>query len=268
MAKLYGMPKTQSARKRRMVRTVPAATRPGSLGARHAPLNKLVADAIRDRILAGDFAPGERLAEEGLSAELGVSRMPVREALRVLAAEGVVTIEPRRGAWVSSYTADQVRELVEVRATLESLNAKLAARRKDPRQISELQRILANGARITERTELASIQENNNKFHEALEAVAGNTVLSSIVRSLRDRTALVFARQSRARVRENWKEHAQIVRAVIAGDAELAALLAARHVFNAAQMPEVEEEEGKPAGTKVPGAKVPARGKALSRIGS
>jgi DNA-binding GntR family transcriptional regulator len=67
-------------------------------------------------------------------------------------------------------------------------------------------------------------------------------VLSSIVRSLRDRTALVFARQSRARVRENWKEHAEIVRAVIAGDADLAALLASRHVFNAAEMPEAAEQ--------------------------
>jgi DNA-binding GntR family transcriptional regulator len=201
----------------------------------------MVADAIRSRILGGEFAPGERLAEERLSEEMGVSRMPVREALRMLAAEGVVTLEPRRGASVTAYSAAQVRELVEVRATLESLNAKLAARRKDPGQIAALERILAAGGRINERTELALIQENNARFHEALEAVAGNTVLSSIVRSLRDRTALVFARQSRARVRENWREHAAIVRAVIAGDEDLAALLASRHVYNAAQMPEAHE---------------------------
>jgi DNA-binding GntR family transcriptional regulator len=213
-----------------------------TLGAKHAPLNKVVADTIRERILAGEFEPGERLAEEGLSAELGVSRMPVREALRALAAEGIVTIEPRRGASVTSYTPQQVRELVEVRATLESLNAKLAALRKDPAQISELQRVLTVGSKITEKTDLATIQENNNRFHEALEAIGNNSVLSSIVRSLRDRTALLFARQSRSRVRENWKEHAEIVKAVIAGDADLAALLAGRHVYNAAQMPEAAED--------------------------
>lgn len=213
-----------------------------NLGARHAPLNKVVADAIRDRILAGEFEPGERLAEEALSEELGVSRMPVREALRALAAEGIVTIEPRRGASVTAYTPQQVQELVEVRATLESLNAKLAARRKDPQQIAELQRVLAAGSRINEKTDLATIQENNNRFHEALEAIGANSVLSSIVRSLRDRTALIFARQSRARVRENWKEHAEIVKAVISGDADLAALLAGRHVYNAAQMPDAAEE--------------------------
>jgi DNA-binding GntR family transcriptional regulator len=211
------------------------------LGARHAPLNKLVADRIRERILAGEFGPGERLAEERLSEELGVSRMPVREALRALAAEGIVTLEPRRGASVTLYTEEQVQELVEVRATLESLNAKLAAKRHDPKQIAELERILAAGSRITAKTDLAVIQENNNQFHEALERITANSVLMNIVRSLRDRTALIFARQSRARVRENWAEHAGIVRAVIAGDSDLAALLAARHVHNAAEMPAAAE---------------------------
>src|SRR5438034_474880 len=82
-----------------------------------------------------------------------------------------------------------------------------------------LERILAAGGRITEKTDLATIQEANNQFHEALERVAANSVLMNIVRSLRDRTALIFAKQSRARVRENWEEHAGIVRAVIMGDA-------------------------------------------------
>ncbi len=213
----------------------------GTLGSRHAPLNKVVADSIRERILAGEFAPGERLAEEKLSAELGVSRMPVREALRALCAEGIVTLEPRRGASVTVYTDAQVRELVEVRATLEGLNARLAARRHDPKQIAELERILAAGSKITERSDLARIQENNARFHEAVEAIAANSVLMNIVRSLRDRTALIFAPQSRARIRENWEEHAAIVRAVISGDAELAGLLATRHVYNAAQMPDAAE---------------------------
>ena len=208
------------------------------LGDRHSPLTHVVAQSVRERILAGHFAPGERLAEEKLSAELGVSRMPVREALRVLAAEGIVTIEPRRGASVTAYTEAQIQELVEVRATLEGLNARLAARRHDPEQIAKLKRIVADGSRINERTELAVIQAHNARFHEALEQIGANSVLSTIVRSLRDRTALIFARQSRARTRDNWREHEGIMQAVIASDAELAALLATRHVYNAAQMPE------------------------------
>jgi DNA-binding GntR family transcriptional regulator len=102
--------------------------------------------------------------------------------------------------------------------------------------------VLASGSRTNERTDLATIQENNNRFHEALEAIGANSVLSAIVRSLRDRTALIFARQSRRRVRENWKEHAEIVKAVISGDATQAALLASRHVYNAAEMPQAAED--------------------------
>ena len=211
----------------------------------HSPLMKLVADRIRERILAGEFAPGARLAEERLSAELGVSRMPVREALRALAAEGIVTIEPRRGASVTSYSDEQVLELVEVRSTLEALNAKLAAKRSDPRQIAELERILSEGSKVNERSDLAELQGANDRFHEAVAAIAANSVLTQIVRSLRERTALIFAPISRKRVRQNWEEHAGIVRAIIAGDAELAALLAARHVYNAAQTPE-EAETAKP----------------------
>lgn len=217
-------------------------TRTANLGARHLSLHKVAADAIRERILAGEFAPGVRLAEGPLSEEMGISRMPVREALRVLAAEGIVTIAPRRGASVTMYSEAQVRELVEVRATLEALNAKLAAQRHDPAQIAELRRIVAEDAKITEKTDLTRIQAANNRFHEALEAIAANSVLTNIVRSLRDRTAVIFARQSRLRVRENWEEHAGIVRAIISGDADLAALLAARHVHNAAQLPALPAE--------------------------
>ena len=220
-----------------------------TLGRQHRPLNQVVADSIRERILAGEYEPGARLAEERLSEELGISRMPVREALRALAAEGLVTLNPRRGASVTEYSEAHAKELIEVRATLEALNAKLAAQRRDPQQIAELRKILDDGSRITERTDPAKIQDANARFHEALSALGANSVLRTIVRSLRDRTAIIFARQSRLRVRANWAEHAEVLRAVIAGDAELAGLLASRHVYNAAEMP-----DGTVAGQKPPAA--------------
>ena len=213
-----------------------------TLGRQHRPLNQVVADTLRERILAGEYEPGARLAEERLSEQLGISRMPVREALRMLASEGLITINPRRGASVTAYSSDQAKELIEVRATLEALNAKLAARRRDPAQIAELKRILDGAARISERTPLSEIQDANTRFHEALAALGANSVLQTIVRSLRDRTAIIFARQSRLRVRANWDEHAAILRAVVAGDAELAALLASRHVYHAAEMPDAVAE--------------------------
>ena len=214
---------------------LPAGPKPMKLGAAHAPLTTLIAQAIRDRIVAGELAPGERLVEARLSEELGVSRVPVREALRTLAADGVVTLEPRRGAAVTEYSTEHIQELVEVRATLEALNAKLAARRNDPVRIEKLQRILDQGALIAKSNDLKQLHADNANFHEALASVAANTVLRDLVRSLRERTAPIFAPHSRKRARANWEEHAAIVRAVIAGDAELAGLLAARHVYSAAE---------------------------------
>ncbi len=205
------------------------------IGAAHAPLTTLIARAIRERILTGELAPGDRLVEARLSEELGVSRVPVREALRTLAADGVVTIEPRRGASVTTYSDEHIQELVEVRATLESLNAKLAARRNNPGRIVRLQQIVDAGALVAYSDDLGKLQEDNVNFHEALAGVAANSVLRDLVRSLRERTAPIFAPHSRKRAKENWEEHAAIVRAVIAGDAELAGLLAARHVYNAAK---------------------------------
>lgn len=207
-----------------------------TLGASHSPLTHLVMEALRSRILGGQVPPGERLVEGRLSEELGVSRMPVREALRQLAAEGLVTIEPRRGASVTSFSAEQMRELVEVRATLEGLNAKLAAKRHDPAQIAELERVLDEGMQLAESSDAAVTMQMNQRFHDALSNIAANSVLQEIMRSLRDRTALVFAPINRTRGKQNWEEHAAILRAVIKGDAELAALLATRHVYNAAQM--------------------------------
>lgn len=210
-----------------------------SLGDTHAPLTKLVTSAIRERIMNGDIALGTRLVEGRLSEELGVSRMPVREALRELAAEGIVTIEPRRGASVTIFSDEQKRELVEVRATLEALNAKLAAKRHDPRQIAKLEKILAEGHQLTETEDISRLVSMNFRFHEALANVGGNALLQDMIRQLRDRTALLFLPVSKRRVRQNWQEHAAILRAVINGDGELASLLAARHVYNAA---EVEQE--------------------------
>jgi len=87
-----------------------------------------------------------------------------------------------------------------------------------------------------------------HNFHDALASAADNSVLRELVRSLRERTALIFAPHSKKRARENWEEHAAIVRAVVAGDADLAALLASRHVYSAAQaLPQsgaVEQDAG------------------------
>jgi DNA-binding GntR family transcriptional regulator len=205
-----------------------------SLGELHSPLTQMVAGKLREQILSGSLSGGERLVEGKLSEELGVSRMPVREALRQLAAEGLVSIEPRRGASVIQYSEDQVRELVEVRATLEALNAKLAAKRHDEAKMAELKAIFDEGVRLADTADPFTLMQLNERFHEALANIAANSVLREMMRSLRERTALLFAPLNKSRGKQNWEEHAAILRAVINGDAEMASFLAARHVYSAA----------------------------------
>jgi DNA-binding GntR family transcriptional regulator len=205
------------------------------IGQQHSPLFAVIRDKLRERILSGEFQPGARLVEGRLSVEMAVSRIPVREALRALASEGLVTIEPRRGASVSVLSDDMAHDMVEVRATLEGLNAKLAAQRRDDKTIARLQQILDEGADAVEHEDMGKCRALNAQFHETLADVAGNAVLTELMRSLRDRTALVFAPSNMRRVRENWSDHAQILNAVIAGNGELASLLATQHVHNAAR---------------------------------
>ncbi|MEN7531152.1 GntR family transcriptional regulator [Cupriavidus sp. 2SB] len=215
-----------------------------SLGAQHSPLFALVTDTLRQRILGGQYEQGERLVENTLSLELGVSRIPVREALRALAAEGLVRIEPRRGASVARLSPNIAREMVEVRATLEGLNAKLAAQRRDPALIAEIEQVLREGNEAVNTGQTERFVELNSRFHEVLGNIAANSVLQDMMRSLRERTALLFAPANMSRARTNWDEHAQILQAVIAGDADLAALLATRHVFSAAKAVESIQAEG------------------------
>ncbi len=204
-------------------------------GGKRVPLGRSVAEAIRRAILAGRYKSGERLVEDRLSAEFKVSRVPVREALKTLAAEGLVELLPRRGARVAAWSHDVALELVEVRATLEGLNARLAARRHDPAVIARLRGVLERGMAAAERGSAVELARLNSEYHELLAVAGNNRVLQDTVRSLRERTEMVFLRNSTERAPQDWQEHAAILSAIVSGDEELAALLATRHVHNAAR---------------------------------
>ena len=124
------------------------------LGARHQPLRQVVTDALRKAILSKRLKPGERLIEEQLAADLGVSRNPVREALRVLESEGLVEINPRRGASVTNVSEEEAQEIVEVRAALEGFCARLAARRCSPGLKADIEKVLDRGERAAAANDL------------------------------------------------------------------------------------------------------------------
>jgi DNA-binding GntR family transcriptional regulator len=138
------------------------------VGALHAPLRDKVADEIRTAILSGHFKPGARVIEDRLAAEFAVSRNPIREALRTLAAEGLIEVTARRGAIVASLSPQEAEELLEVRATLESANARLAARRHGPTVLAHLNDLLAQGTAAIEAGRITELPALNTAFHAGL----------------------------------------------------------------------------------------------------
>jgi DNA-binding GntR family transcriptional regulator len=199
-----------------------------------ALLGQLAAETLRRAILIGRYKPGERLVEDRLSTELGISRVPIREALRTLAGDGLVELRPNRGAAVAAISTEVAADLVEVRATLEGLNARLAARHHQPQIIEELRRVLREGNKAAHARSVPDLVRLNGDFHDKLAEAGGNAILWDIMRTLRERTGIVFARNTAARAVQDWDEHSRILAAVIEGDEQLAELLATRHVRFAA----------------------------------
>lgn len=205
------------------------------IGDAHAPLNEKVRDALRTAILSGRLKPGERLVEQRIATDLGVSRNPVREAIQALAAEGLVDSTARRGAFVAEVSAAEAREIIEVRALLEGQNARLAARRKDPVTIRRIEVLLDEGRAALAERRFDRLSALNQQFHRELAAAAHNAFFADLLEKMRQRTVRFFASTDPARQMTLWDEHAAILRAIIEGNEELAAERAAGHVMGAGQ---------------------------------
>jgi DNA-binding GntR family transcriptional regulator len=207
-----------------------AQARPRPVGVDHRPLRDVVCDAIRDRIASGVHRPGERLVEDRLADDLGVSRNPVREALRALEVEGYVELIPRRGAIVADLSPEVVAEIFEVRGALEALGAGLAAQRAAPTQVRRLERLLDTAAQALERGDLRRLPDLNTRFHQLILDMGGNSLLGETMAPLRGRTQWIFSRTVADRAAQSLAEHRELADAIADGDADRAATLAAAHV--------------------------------------
>ena len=203
------------------------------LGEAHAPLHGKVIAELRQAILSQRLKPGDRLVEGRLASEFGVSRNPVREAIRVLTSEGLIEVTARRGASVIVMTEQEARETIEVRAVLEGHNARLAARRQDVRTLKRIDSVLNKGTAAVVSRRYDQLSELNQQFHQELAAAGQNLVLGEVLRRLRERTAVLFSPNDPARQARSWEEHAAILRAIIEGDERTASTLAAEHVMRA-----------------------------------
>lgn len=199
------------------------------LGHAHVNLGDLVAGEIRAAILSGALAPGERLKQESLAADLNVSRIPVREALRTLEAEGLIENIAGKGSRVVAITPEDAADVLVVRGTLEGLAARLAAARVTKEDISSLRAIIAEGRAATKRSDQATANEAHTKFHLELARAAGNTSLYEQFESMPAKTEWIMSSLLKSRGPVSWDEHEDIVDAVAAGKADLAEELTKHH---------------------------------------
>lgn len=189
-------------------------------------------DELRARIVGLELAPGTRLIERDLAEELAVSRIPLREAMQRLQQDGLVVMVPRQGAIVSPFTVDDVRDLFDVRESLEVLAARLAAERADQAGLAALEAQLDTARTATERQDKPAIAAANAGFHTIIVDLAANPLLESILRPLEARTQWLFHLTGDRDPGVQCLEHEDLLAAIAAHDPDRAAESAFHHVHS------------------------------------
>jgi len=195
-------------------------------------LSDWVARTLREAILQGHLRPGEKIDQDLVADELDVSRTPIREALRVLESEGFVDIQPHRGAYVSTVTQQEIREIYELRALIEAEMVRQVTPLIPEAVLDELEGVLERAEQPLDHV------EGDITLHDAIADYAENELLKEILDGLTKRIIRVrrFAQlRPGYHLVESYREHCAIVRAMRQRDAERAADLMARHLINSAR---------------------------------
>lgn len=201
----------------------------------YKPLRELVLEAIREAIINGVLKPRERLMEIQLADELGVSRTPIREALRKLELEGFIVMVPRKGAYVSDISFKDIADVFEIRAALEGLASALAAERITDEELEEMERLLVEKVEAINSNDMERLVEVDTKFHETIYKASRNQRLFTIINNLREQIQR-FRAQSLShpgRMKQSLDEHRSIVEAIQSRDAAIARQAAQDHIENA-----------------------------------
>lgn len=190
----------------------------------YQPLREVVCEALREAIRNGVLQPGERLMEIKLAEELGVSRTPVREAIRKLELEGYVIMMPRRGTYVASLSIRDINEVFEIRTSLDSLAAGLAAERITEEELERLERLLVIIGEYIEQNDMEKIVETDTEFHDLLYQASRNSRLIGIIMTLHEQLTRFRAMSMTypGRLKETLEEHSRIVEAIAQGNVKLA----------------------------------------------
>jgi DNA-binding GntR family transcriptional regulator len=199
----------------------------------YKPLGEIVFEHLKKEILNGDLKPGERLMESALANELGVSRTPVREAIRKLEKENFVKMVPRKGAYVTELTNKDIIEVLELRVVLEGFAAQLAAERISSEEVKELQRLHDHFNRYIEKKDKAGLRSMDAKFHQGIYQATRNNKLVEMIVDLHDqfqRFRLSYYNEIDD-YRDIYNSHDRILKAIESGDVKKAKQEAEKHIL-------------------------------------
>lgn len=198
------------------------------------PLRDVVFNTLRQGILKGELKPGERLMEIHLANQLGVSRTPIREAIRMLELDGLVKMIPRKGAQVSNISKEDLRDVLEVRKALDTLAISLACERIDEALLLEIKKASEAFKASVKTGDSTKIAEADVAFHEAIHVASGNKRLFVLINNMAERLyryRLEYIKECSDRM-ELIKEHDEMVRCIELGDKEGAVKIIEQHIDN------------------------------------
>ncbi len=197
-------------------------------------LHEELTDRIRAMIVEGVLAAGEKVPERALCEKLGVSRTPMRESLKVLAADGLLTLEPNKGARVRAITLEDLEEVFPLMGAFEALAGELACANITIAQVTELKQAHADMLTHFHNSDMPGYFKHNQRIHEIIMEAAGNKSLTSMYRSLavRVRRARYLANMSSERWQQAVNEHEEIITALDKRDGQLLGTILKRHLEN------------------------------------
>ena len=200
-------------------------------------LTERVYQALRTDILSGTFKDQEELKETALARNYGVSRTPVREAIRQLALEGLVDTIPNRGAYVHNIHTKDVKDVYAIRSLLEGLAARWAVENITAEQIESLEEILYMSEYYRKKELWEQVYISDNRFHEQIYVASGSHLLEHMLRTFHEYVQQVRknALKDEARAKKSFEEHAAILEAIKNHQADEAARLATKHIENAVE---------------------------------
>lgn len=200
----------------------------------YLPLRDVVFNTLRQAILTGELKPGERLMEIHLADRLGVSRTPIREAIRKLELEGLVVMIPRKGAQVAKITEKNLKDVLEVRRALDTLAVRLACKRMDDTYKKQLREACDEFAKVVKCSNTKDITEADVRFHDIINQSTGNDRLIQLVNNLAEqmyRYRLEYIKDA-AYHNRLIDEHEEIYNAILERDEESAAKAVVVHIDN------------------------------------